>query len=274
MKKFRLCFVLILVVTLSWHCAFKERKMAADDWFEKGVQYEKQDVYKKAIDMYTNAIKLDRQHADAYFRRGKIHFAMRPSECVVAMRDFDKVIEIEPDNADAYYERGLMHAYMINNEQAQADMETAAGLGNKNAKEWLDPTLREKRIQYIHLGNYLPSKRDPVVLFDFNRSEIKVPYYSLLDEISMVIKETLPDIKIVVAGYCDSIGAEKYNEGLSERRAKAVSNYLSEKYGIASDRIIIKAYGENGAIASNETEEGRAQNRRVEMLGMKEPEKG
>jgi outer membrane protein OmpA-like peptidoglycan-associated protein len=274
MKKIRLYFVFVLVITLSWHCAFRERKITADDWFQKGVQYEKQDIYAKAISMYTNAIKLDRRHADAYFRRGKIYFAMRPSECMIAIRDFNEVIVIEPDNVEAYYERGLLHAYMMNNEQAQADMETASSLGHKKAKEWLNPALRKKRTQYFHLGNYLPSKSDPIVLFDFNRSEIKLPYYSLLDEIGTVLKETLPDIKIVVAGYCDSIGAEKYNEGLSERRAEAVSNYLSKKYSIAPDRIIIKAYGEGGAIASNETEGGRAQNRRVEMLGIKGPEKG
>jgi OOP family OmpA-OmpF porin len=274
MKKIRLFFVFVLVVTLSWHCAFRERKITADDWFQRGLQYEEQDIYAKAVSMYTKAIKLDGQYADAYFRRGKTHFAMRPSECLMAIRDFDKVIVIEPDNADAYYERGLLHAYMVNNEQAKADMTTASSLGHKKAKEWLDPALRKKTRQYIHLGNYLPSKRDPIVLFDFNRSEIKLPYYSLLDEIGTVLNETLPDIKIVVAGYCDSIGAEKYNEGLSERRAEAVSKYLSKKYSIAPDRIIIKAYGEGGAIASNETEGGRAQNRRVEMLGIKEPEKG
>jgi outer membrane protein OmpA-like peptidoglycan-associated protein len=273
MKKIRLYFVFVLVITLSWNCAVKERKIKADDWFQKGVQYEKQDIYAEAISMYTNAIKLDRKYADAYFRRGKIYFAMRPSECLIAIRDFDKVIVIEPDNADAYYERGLLHAYMMNNEQAKADMETASSLGHKKAREWLDPDLRKKGTQYIHLGNYLPSKRDPIVLFDFNRSEIKLPYYSLLDEIGTVLKETLTDIKIVIAGYCDSIGAEKYNEGLSERRAEAVSNYLSKKYSVAPDRIIMKAYGEGGAIASNETEGGRAQNRRVEMLGIKGPQK-
>jgi outer membrane protein OmpA-like peptidoglycan-associated protein len=270
MKKIQMCFVVVLMVFLSWQTALAKEKLTAQDWFKKGVAFEEQLAYGEAVKMYTNAIKMDDQFSEAYFRRGRSMFRTNTTDTMEAMEDFDRVIDLDPRNADAYYERGLLHAYMIDNEMARNDMEAAAALGHEKAQQWLNPDLKKKeKSRYVHLANYLPSKRDPIVFFDFNRSTLKPPFYSLLDEVGIVLKNTLPAITIIIAGYCDSIGPEKYNVGLSERRAKAVSNYLSQKYGITPDRIVIKAYGEGGPIAPNETEEGRAQNRRAEMLGLR-----
>ena len=108
-----------------------------------------------------------------------------------------------------------------------------------------------------------------MVHFDFNMAVIKEQYYTLLGEVAMVLKDTLPDADIVVAGYADSIGTEKFNQNLSMRRARAVKAYLEVNHGIAPDRIIMKGYGEHGPIATNETDDGRAKNRRVEMVGIR-----
>ena len=142
------------------------------------------------------------------------------------------VITLDPQNAEAYYRRGLLHADMIYNEKARADMETAAGMGHRGAMKWLGmETPDEKDGKYIYLGDYLPSGREPMVNFDFNKSFIKPAYFSLLDEIAMVLKDTLPGIDVVVAGYADSTGPERYNKGLSSRRAVAVGQYLAAKHG-------------------------------------------
>lgn len=271
MRKFQICFVVMCMIFLSWQAVYAKEKLTSQDYYKKGVLLEEHDVYGEAIDMYTKAISLDSELADAYFRRGKLYFASTPSLCVEAENDFSSVISLDPRNADAYYERGLVNYYMLKNEKALSDMKTAARLGSKKAQEWLNPELKslpEQRSQYIHLTNYLPSKRDPLVHFDFNRYEIKTSFYSLLDELSVVLKSTLPDIKVIIAGYCDNVGSEQYNQGLSELRARAVSTYLRDKHGIGADRLIIRGFGKSGAIASNETEEGRALNRRVEMLGV------
>ena len=271
MKKIQICFVITCMIFLSWQTVCAKGRLTSIDYYEKAVQLEEQNVYGEAIEMYTKAITLDNQLADAYFRRGKLYFASTPSLCVEAVNDFDSVISLDHRNADAYYERGLINFYMLNNEKGLSDMKMAARLGSKKAQEWLNPELKkppEQKLQYIHLGNYLPSKRDPLVYFDFNRSELKASFYSLLDELGMVLKSSLPDIKIIVAGYCDNVGQEKYNQGLSERRAQSVGAYLRDKHGIGADRLIIRGFGEAGAIATNETEKGRATNRRVEILGV------
>ena len=74
-----------------------------------------------------------------------------------------------------------------------------------------------------------------------------------------------PTAVIIVEGYTDSIGSDAYNLRLSERRAQAVRDYLIE-LGIKPSRITTKGYGKARPVASNETKEGRAENRRVEIL--------
>ena len=69
---------------------------------------------------------------------------------------------------------------------------------------------------------------------------------------------------VEVAGHTDNIGGQAFNQGLSERRAAAVADYLSTR-GVQSARIGTRGFGETQPIATNETEEGRAANRRVEI---------
>ena len=69
---------------------------------------------------------------------------------------------------------------------------------------------------------------------------------------------------IYVDGYCDAIGSGEYNLKLSQRRAEAVANYLEEK-GIPASRLIPRGFGKTNFVASNDTDEGRTQNRRVEL---------
>jgi OOP family OmpA-OmpF porin len=105
-------------------------------------------------------------------------------------------------------------------------------------------------------------------LFDFDKSVIKKKYYSKLDEIAVMIKKD-PKLKVEVQGHTDSVGSDKYNMGLSMRRANAVRDYLIKKGGIAADRLTAVGFGESKPIAPNTTKEGRAKNRRVELQPLK-----
>jgi outer membrane protein OmpA-like peptidoglycan-associated protein len=105
-------------------------------------------------------------------------------------------------------------------------------------------------------------------LFDFDKSVIKKKYYSKLDEIAVIIKKD-SKLKVEVQGHTDSVGTEKYNMGLSLRRANAVRDYLIKKGGIAADRLAVVGFGESRPVAPNTTKEGRAQNRRVELQPLK-----
>jgi OOP family OmpA-OmpF porin len=101
------------------------------------------------------------------------------------------------------------------------------------------------------------------VMFDFGSSHIRPEYRPSLDQVVRILKEK-PSLHIEVQGHTDNVGTEHYNQLLSERRAKSVINYLTKK-GISGKRLTAKGYGFSEPVASNETEEGRDRNRRVQL---------
>jgi OOP family OmpA-OmpF porin len=102
------------------------------------------------------------------------------------------------------------------------------------------------------------------VEFDFDKSTLRPESQQTLNEATEVLKQ-YPDVRVEVAGHTDSIGTEAYNQGLSDRRAKAVFDYLVAN-GIDSGRLNSRGYGELSPIADNATREGRQRNRRVELV--------
>src|ERR1019366_1092908 len=113
-----------------------------------------------------------------------------------------------------------------------------------------------------------PPVRQKLVLrgvhFDFNKSKIRPGDAAVLDEAASTLKAN-PNVTINVNGYCDAIGGEEYNLKLSDRRSDAVVDYLV-KAGIPSSQLIPHGYGKTDFVATNDTDEGRAQNRRVELM--------
>jgi len=102
------------------------------------------------------------------------------------------------------------------------------------------------------------------VNFEFDSARLRPDAITILDE-AVTVLDRRTDIGVDVVGYTDSTGPAKYNQGLSERRAKSVYDYFVSK-GIAADRLTTKGYGEERPVASNATREGRAKNRRVELV--------
>ena len=100
------------------------------------------------------------------------------------------------------------------------------------------------------------------VEFEFNNDTVLAVYGDQLEAIAAAMKAQ-DDIDLVLEGHSDSRGADQYNMSLSDRRAKAVKAKLVEDYGIPAARISAVGYGETKPIATNETDEGRARNRRV-----------
>ena len=101
------------------------------------------------------------------------------------------------------------------------------------------------------------------VKFDFDKATISDGYYNDIDNLAQVMKD-YPDLNVVVEGHTDSIGSDAYNKKLSQKRANAVKQYMVGKDGIDANRIKAIGFGEEKPIASNDTDEGRLQNRRVE----------
>ena len=100
--------------------------------------------------------------------------------------------------------------------------------------------------------------------FDFDKATIKPAGRDELDHAVKVLRDN-PDLHVVVEGHTDSVGSDAYNLKLSERRAMTVKQYLVRE-GIESSRISTRGYGKSRPVASNATEEGRAQNRRAEII--------
>lgn len=103
------------------------------------------------------------------------------------------------------------------------------------------------------------------IYFDFNKSTIKPESRPALEDAAKILKEN-PDIRVEIQGHTDSKGSDEYNQDLSERRAQSVVNYLVTQLSIDRARLVAKGYGEAMPIATNDTDEGRALNRRVEFF--------
>lgn len=101
-------------------------------------------------------------------------------------------------------------------------------------------------------------------LFECGSDEISKDSFSDLDLIVEFLKEN-PNVTVKVEGHTDNIGSEVYNQTLSERRAKLVANYIINK-GVDSDRVSTEGFGFSRPIADNDTDEGRAKNRRIEFV--------
>src|SRR5690606_35455223 len=101
------------------------------------------------------------------------------------------------------------------------------------------------------------------VFFDFDQATLKPESFPELNRIVSAMDQTAA-MKIEIAGHADATGSEAYNLQLSERRARSVVIYLTDK-GVDADRIAVMFYGETKPVAPNNTREGRSKNRRVEF---------
>lgn len=101
------------------------------------------------------------------------------------------------------------------------------------------------------------------ITFAVNQSTLRPDFVEVLDSVAEVLKE-YKSTMIEVAGHTDSVGTDSYNQLLSQSRSQAVSDQLV-KFGVQAVRIDTVGYGETRPVASNDTEAGRQQNRRVEL---------
>ncbi|BFT64705.1 OmpA family protein [Pseudomonas moorei] len=101
------------------------------------------------------------------------------------------------------------------------------------------------------------------VKFDFNKSVVKPNSYADIKNLADFMKQ-YPSTTTTVEGHTDNVGPDAYNQKLSERRANAVKQVLTNQYGVSPSRVQSVGYGKSRPVADNSTEAGRAVNRRVE----------
>lgn len=143
-----------------------------------------------------------------------------------------------------------------------------------NADDIAAPDAMANYVADTLLGplQYTKNTVSATALFDFNKAIVKEQGRAELHNLDMDIKSKgakVADIDVI--GYTDSIGSAEYNQGLSVRRATAVKEYMVSE-GIDADIIDVSGKGESDPVASNDTDEGRAMNRRVEIhVGIAQP---
>jgi outer membrane protein OmpA-like peptidoglycan-associated protein len=106
-----------------------------------------------------------------------------------------------------------------------------------------------------------------LIFFDFNKDNLQPESYPELER-AITIMKNHSSMEVEIAGYTDNVGSDTYNKDLSQRRANSVKDYMV-KHGIDAKRIQARGYGEQNPILPNDTDEGRAANRRVEFVVLK-----
>jgi len=118
-------------------------------------------------------------------------------------------------------------------------------------------------VDVVRQGDNITLNMPSGITFDFNSSTLKPEFGGVLDKVSQTLTQYNKTV-VEIAGHTDSVGTDQYNQALSERRANSVAGYLGS-HGVLQQRMIVVGAGETRPIASNDTESGRAQNRRVEI---------
>lgn len=103
------------------------------------------------------------------------------------------------------------------------------------------------------------------IFFETDKADVKPESARALGEIAKLLASR-PQLRILVVGHTDNVGALDYNRGLSERRAQSVVEALAKQHGVARDRLTAVGVGMAAPVASNDNEAGRAKNRRVELV--------
>ncbi|HEY0900146.1 MAG TPA: OmpA family protein [Sphingobacteriaceae bacterium] len=132
---------------------------------------------------------------------------------------------------------------------------------DKQAKE-IEQTVPNAEV--IRTGEGIIVKFDSGILFDVDKSDLKPNAMTNIQNLATSMKNN-PETNILIIGHTDADGSDAYNMSLSQRRARSVKNYAMMQ-GVESSRLKIEGRGESEPIATNDSAEGKSQNRRVEVV--------
>lgn len=121
--------------------------------------------------------------------------------------------------------------------------------------------LQNSGVSVTRSGNQIVLNMPGNVTFASNSGDINANFYEVLNSVAVVLNE-YKKTTVDVVGHTDNVGSDAYNQQLSERRARSVAEYLVSQ-GVMADRLLLAGRGKSDPIATNDTPEGRAQNRRV-----------
>ena len=123
--------------------------------------------------------------------------------------------------------------------------------------------LKGTGVSVTRVGENIVLNMPGNITFMTGSADLNANFLKVLDSVGLVLKEYNKTL-VVISGHTDNVGTDANNQSLSERRAASVGTYLAGR-SVSSERMVITGYGESRPVASNETAEGRTQNRRVEL---------
>jgi outer membrane protein OmpA-like peptidoglycan-associated protein len=232
---------------------------------------------KQALDRAERAYRDD---PGSFDEKSLAYIAQRRSELAMAYGDLARA-ERERQSAQALYQQrqaALRQNAEQTLEETQSDLESArrdlAAQGAARAEA--ERRLAEVMQSLSSLGEVKQDGRGTVltleggVLFQSAKSTLMPPARERLEQVAHALAALDPAQTIIIEGHTDSRGADEMNQRLSQARADAVRDYLVER-GVRPERIRAEGHGEEQPIADNESAEGRANNRRVEIVIAKMP---
>jgi outer membrane protein OmpA-like peptidoglycan-associated protein len=230
----------------------------AQDIIRLGVETEQRAAearFSAALDAERRSYEQEIQQREAAIREARSE--AERSRLEAEQRELELAIEREArDSARNEANAAFLRASAAEANAARAEREREAALDRMRSA--LD-AVAETRVTARGLIVNLPD-----ILFDFNAATLKPEAREVLSRICGILL-VIQDYRLEIEGYTDSIGSEDYNQRLSEQRAGTVGSYLAE-CGLDASRMNSRGFGESYPIASNDTAEGRSQNRRVEIF--------
>jgi outer membrane protein OmpA-like peptidoglycan-associated protein/lipoprotein NlpI len=251
----------------DYHHALTINPRLAKAYNNRGVAKFSRMNFDGAVADYDTAIRIDPTLAEAFLNRGTANYSL--GKVLDAKNDYHKAVEIDPEYADAYFGRGVTKYALGDKSGACSDWNHSFAMGfTKDAdivnkiclppRADLKPELNPTDFTWVSRLRILTEK---------NQSEILPEYMEVIEKVVSMLR-AYPGMQVEIQGHADSINRSSdkdLNRKLSLKRADAVKSAIIEA-GIATSRLKAVGYGDTRPVEPNDTEEGRAQNRRIEFI--------
>jgi len=210
--------------------------------------------------------RVDAEAAGAQAEQAKLEAEKMKQEALAAAQEAARQKEeAEKAKAEAVAQQQVL--------AAEADKARAAATQSENLRQQAEKEKQELRARLLQQLNSILATRDSArglianmsdVLFRSGSFELLPAARERLAKVSGIVL-AYPSLHVAVEGHTDSVGSDQYNQDLSERRAQSVRDYFVQQ-GISSSAVEARGFGKTEPIATNDTPEGRQQNRRVELV--------
>ena len=238
-----------------------------------GVLLEGQGKLEDATELYRRAIHEDQRFPYPYIGLGDIYFQQKQYSLSAAMYNEALLLYQSPAIRDKYSDLKLdIPRVKERLAKCQASIPAASRSLKVVKFDMIESQLKEDSTELTRGIQYKPKTRPKIavsILFEYNRAEISKASIAQMDEIGKALcSNTLKACTISIEGHADATGSDAHNQSLSEKRSASVKHFLSSRFGIDAERLKTIGYGKTRPIDSNDTNAGRAANRRVELVNM------